>query len=179
MKILALDLSTTACGWSLWDDSIETPIKCGTILTPTEDFKDNFEKIDFIVDFFKKELVSYTIDHLFVEEALKKLSGGNSSSEIIAKLIQMNFCGTYALVKAFNCKYHFLDVRAARKLNGIKIPRGENAKEIVYDFVSKKLPELKFSFKKTGRVKDFEYDKCDSIVIGLAAIKTLNEATKN
>lgn len=167
-QLLALDLSTTACGWSLWDIENKALLDSGTHLTPTDDFKDNFEKIDFLVEKFKDVKPNL----LFVEEALQKLSGGNSSSHVIAKLIQMNFAGTYALRKSFGeCPYAFLDVRAARKSCGIKVPRGSNAKEIVFAFVEAKFPKLEFKFKKTGRPKDFEFDRCDSIVLGLAALE--------
>ncbi len=169
--LLALDLSTTACGWSFWDIDKKELLNSGTVRTPTDDFKDNFAKIDFLILQFQRLLPGIVPDFLFVEEALQKLSGGNSSAQVIAKLIQMNFAGTYALRKQFgDCPYGFIDVRLARKTLGIKIPRGENAKEVVFSYIKSKYPELKFEYKKTGRPKDWEYDRCDAIVLGAAAI---------
>ena len=169
--LLALDLSTTACGWSLWGIDSKELLDSGTARTPTDNFKDNFDKIDFLLKHFFVALNEKAPDFLFVEEALQKLSGGNSSAQVIAKLIQMNFAGTYALRKQFgDCPYGFIDVRLARKTLGIKIPRGENAKEVVFSYIRSKYPNLKFEYKKTGRPKDWEYDRCDAIVLGAAAI---------
>lgn len=172
--LLALDLSTTACGWSHWNVEEKKLLDSGTILTETDNFKDNFHKIDFLVKEFNRILKGQSPNFLFVEEALVKLSGGGSSAHTIAKLIQMNFAGTYALVRSFGdkCSYKFLDVRQARKSLDIKIPRGVNAKSIVFQYVKANYPEITFKYKKTGNPKDFELDRCDAIVLGAAALKT-------
>ena len=60
---------------------------------------------------------------------------------------------------------------SARKLAGVGVKRGENAKEKVLEFILDKYPQITIKYTKHGNPKPGMYDMCDSIIIALAAEK--------
>lgn len=182
MNILALDISTSCTGWSIFKD--KDLLDCGAIQTPTFDakspkkfgFKTLFEKMDYVIKELESVCLKHKIDYVVAEAAFKKFAIGKSSADVLAKLIGFNFCLTYSICKKLSCKECFIDVKSARKKVGVKIPKGADAKECVYSFVKDLYPNLSWEVKKTGNPKDWTIDMADSIVIGLASIQLNNFA---
>jgi ribulose bisphosphate carboxylase small subunit len=66
---------------------------------------------------------------------------------------------------------------SARKLAGLKIKRGQNAKEKVLEFVLDKYPQIVVEYTKHGNPKPGVYDMCDSIIIAIAGAQLAREIT--
>ena len=64
---------------------------------------------------------------------------------------------------------------SARKIAGVGIKRGDNAKEKVLQFVLDRFPQIDIQYTKHGNPKPGTYDLCDSIIIALAGDKVVGE----
>ena len=64
---------------------------------------------------------------------------------------------------------------SARKVAGVGIKRGDNAKEKVLQFIVDKYPQIEIEYTKHGNPKPGVYDMCDSIIIGLAGSKLVGK----
>lgn len=191
MKILALDISTSCTGWSLFEDgkllqagAIETPTAKPTKTVKTKskkikiEFKTLFEKMDYVVEKLSRIInqTNNNIDFIVAEAAFKKFAQGKSSADVIAKLIGFNFCLVYTLCNHHNIKEKFIDVKTARKSVGLTIPRGADTKKLVYKFVKPLFPQLDWPEKKTGNPQDWTIDMADALVIGMSAMGLNNLA---
>ena len=76
----------------------------------------------------------------------------------------------------FNKRPEMIAASSARKLSGVGIKRGDNAKEKVLQFIIDKYPDIKIQYTKHGNPKPGTLDMCDSIVIALAGDKLVREA---
>lgn len=168
-KILALDISTSCTGWSYWDD--KKLIEAGAIETPTDKYDSIFLKMDHVKEELYKKMNPLGVDLIVAESAFKKFASGQSSADVIAKLVGFNFCLTYTLTRLLKSKELFIDVKSARKTVGIKVPKGDNAKLIVHKYASAKYPNLDWPVKKTGTPKDWTIDMADALVIGEYALQ--------
>ena len=65
---------------------------------------------------------------------------------------------------------------SARKLAGVGIKRGDNAKEKVLQFILDNFPSIEIQYTKHGNPKPGILDMCDSIIIALAGDKIVGEA---
>lgn len=178
--LLSLDISTSCTGWAVFSDN--KLVLAGAIQTPTakpgekskiRKFNNLFEKMDFVIEQIKEIVKKNNFDVKFVvaEAAFKKFAMGKSSANVIAMLIGFNFCLTYHIVRHFGATEKFLDAKNARKVVGISVKKGEDAKEKVMQFIEPKFSELSWPKKKTGTPVDWTIDMADAIVIGLAALK--------
>ncbi len=75
----------------------------------------------------------------------------------------------------FSIKPEMIGASSARKLSGVAIKRGDNAKEKVLQFIIDNYPQIKIEYTKHGNPKPGVYDMCDSIIIGLAGSKLVGE----
>ena len=64
-----------------------------------------------------------------------------------------------------------MSVSPARKACGITVPRGENAKEIVLNFLLDNEGSFSVDYTKHGNPVPGSYDRADSIVIARAGMK--------
>jgi len=70
----------------------------------------------------------------------------------------------------YKIKPEYLAATSARKLCGIKIPRGLKAKAVVLDYLLKNEPSFTIEYTRHGNPKPDSYDRADSIVIARAGI---------
>ena len=64
----------------------------------------------------------------------------------------------------------------ARKLAGVQIRRGDNAKQKVLNFIVDNYSQIAIEYTKHGNPKPGMLDMCDSIIIALAGEKLAKEA---
>lgn len=169
--ILALDISTTCTGYSIWEN--KKLIDAGAIECKMEDLN---ERMDHVVSEIEKIVDIKNVETIVAEAALKKFSGGKSTADTMAKLISFNFCLCHILSRKGNSPIPIkrLDVRSARKNAGIIIPKTKNKKEIkdaVIEHWKAQFPNLSWDLKKTGNYKDWVGDMADSITIGASFLK--------
>ena len=65
----------------------------------------------------------------------------------------------------------YIAATSARKQCGIKIPRGQKAKEVVLEHLLKNEPAFKIEYTKFGNPKPESFDRADAIVIAKAGYK--------
>ena len=75
----------------------------------------------------------------------------------------------------FNKKPEMIAASTARKLAGVEIKRGDNAKEKVIKYVIDRYPEIVIEYTKHGNPKPGISDMCDSLVIAIAGEKIASE----
>ena len=68
----------------------------------------------------------------------------------------------------FNKSPEYIAATSARKCCGIKVPRGQKAKQVVLQFLLDNEPSFKVTYTKHGNPKPDSYDKADSIIIARA-----------
>ena len=62
----------------------------------------------------------------------------------------------------------YVAATSARKLCGLKVPRGTKAKEVVINYVLDNVPEIEIQYTKFGNVKPACFDKADSWIVAKA-----------
>ena len=70
----------------------------------------------------------------------------------------------------YKLKPEYIAATSARKLCGIKIPRGQKAKQVVLKFLLDNEPSFVIDYTRNGNPKPESYDKADSIVIAKAGV---------
>ena len=100
----------------------------------------------------------------------------------MAKLQRFNGMCSYACRKVFKENPELFDVRQARKVLGIKVPRGKGkknlAKKVVIGYVKERFDEgFKYNLTYKGNPQPGTDDRADAIVIALAGIKLFEDNT--
>lgn len=168
MKLLALDLSTSIIGWSIFEDG--KLVKYGHI---------DLKKVDSVpylkVDEAFKQLSALVdkegITEMVAEAALQRVSGGKSTAHIVNLLIAFNFAVSYLLRTYKGIKVSHISFSTARALTKIKFVKrstSKQKKELVRQYCEARHPWIVWEKKKTGTYKDWCYDRSDSIIIGEA-----------
>jgi hypothetical protein len=87
---------------------------------------------------------------------------------VILTLGKFNGIVSYLASKIFNVPPEFIGATTARKELGIKVAKGENAKEIVLKHLLDTVPEFVVQYTPKGNPKQGTYDRADSYVIARA-----------
>tara|TARA_B100000886_G_scaffold311019_2_gene246127 strand:+ start:10690 stop:11241 length:552 start_codon:yes stop_codon:yes gene_type:complete len=173
--VLGLDISTSITGATLMSNGeiIET------LYWDTRNkrlFPSLYEKAAFIRRNFIYLEEKYKIDSIFIEQSLQSFRSGFSSAKTLSTLSRFNGMVSLLSYQMFNKKPEMVAASTARKLAGIEIKRGENAKEKVLKHVVDKHPQIVIEYTKHGNPKPGMYDMCDSIIIAHAGEKIVREA---
>lgn len=165
MTLLALDISTSKIGWSIFEN--KQLIKVGYIdLSKIK--KDPFSKLDEAIVEIDKLCALHKVTEAVAEAALQKFTAGKSSASTLNLLMAFNFALSYA-IRNKNITISHVSVAEARKKTGIKFVKKSSSadkKELIRQYCEKKYSFLTWDKKKTGRYKDYSYDISDSIIIG-------------
>lgn len=175
--LLALDISTSCVGWSLWKDEKLKDYGFYCLTNSKREPKELDKRLDKALEFFLDKFKG--VDTIAAEEALKRFSGGKTTANTMNKLISMNFALTYNLSRKWNADLILIPVNKARKLCGIKIPRQQKGKKKdpnwtknhIIKEVANKYPMIIFEKTKAGNYRKGYDDLADSIVIGESAFK--------
>lgn len=169
--ILALDISTTTIGYTIFCRNKNKLIEASYISLKKED--DLFDKLD-----KAKEILSSRyrdqIDEIAIEEPLKMFMQGKSSAQTLVKLISFNGMVSGMLYDMFNVKPIYYNATSARKVALDRtIHRTEDKKEVVQEWVSNTYPEIEWEYKPraTDKLKEEMYDLSDSVVVGVCHMK--------
>ncbi len=177
MYVLALDLSTTVCGYAIF-------VKNSKELKTLDYYKFNsktllergFELNELLIKLCNDGYISEVV----IEERLKSFRAGGTNAEAMLKTAQLNFLGQY-LVKSIGPSVEVINVQTARKLaypTFHKVARATKAKnkELAFEFVKKDIGEMLFPKKtlKSGSNKgkevfiDEAMDMSDAYILGKA-----------
>ena len=175
---LGLDISTTKIGVAIIDANDKLLhsdlIKFKSEL-PLEDRAAIFESI------MRKIESKYSPYFVFVEKAAINFRSG-STAHVMAKLQRFNGMCSYACRKVFKENPTLIDVRAARRSLGIKVPREKGqkslAKKVVIGYVKDRFDEgFKYNLTYKGNPQPGTDDRADAIVIALAGIQLLEDTS--
>ena len=110
----------------------------------------------------------YPIEHIYIEQSLHMFMGGKSSAKTLSTLTRFNGIASWLIYELFEIKPKFIGSTSARKQAGIKVPRGQKAKQVVLQHLLDNEPAFKIEYTKHGNPKPDSFDKADAIVIAKA-----------
>ena len=166
--ILALDISTSITGVTILE-------KDGTLVYndswDTRKYKSFFEKVDYV----EKKIIHLSklyggFERVFIEESLQTFRSGFSSAKTLSTLARFNGVVSWLVYRVLKTEPLYLAATSARKLCGIKVPRGTKAKQVVIQHILDNVPEIQIEYTKQNNIKPHCYDKADSWVIAKAGL---------
>ena len=166
--ILALDISTSITGVTILE-------KDGTLVYndawDTRKYKNFFEKVEY-VEKNLNQLCSerWRIERVYIEQSLQSFRSGFSSAKTLSTLASFNGVVSWLVYRILQIEPRYLAATSARKLCGIKVPRGTKAKQVVIQHILDNVPEIEIEYTKQNNVKPHCYDKADSWVIAKAGL---------
>jgi Holliday junction resolvasome RuvABC endonuclease subunit len=117
----------------------------------------------------------YPIEHIYIEQPFTFFNSGGSSAKTMATLQKFNGIVSWILYEIFEIKPEYIGASAARKEAGIKVPRGQKAKQVVIAHLLEHEPAFKIEYTKHGNPKPESYDRADAIVIAKAGYSIENK----
>ena len=166
--ILGLDISTSITGITILDE--EGEILYNDALD-TRKYKSMFEKARNLQEKLKEIKKSYKINNIYIEKSLQSFRSGFSSAKTLSVLSAFNGIVSWMCFNIFKLEPEYIAATSARKLCGIKIPRGEKAKAVVLKFLLDNEPSFVIEYTKFGNPKPKYFDMADSIIIARAGFE--------
>lgn len=114
----------------------------------------------------------FPIEHIYVEQPFTFFNSGGSSAKTMAALQRFNGIVSWLLYEIFEIEPKFIGATSARKAVGIKVPRGQKAKQVVLQHLLDTEPAFKIEYTKHGNPKPESYDRADAIIIAKAGFET-------
>jgi hypothetical protein len=164
--ICGLDISTSITGVTILDDK-------GKIIYneawDTRKFKDHFEKAKFVRSRASVMCAQFEgIKEIYIEQTLQSFRSGFSSAKTLSSLSRFNGIVSWIMYSLTGLKPEYVSAASARKSCGIKVPKGQKAKEKVVEFLLDKEPQFVVEYTKFGNIKPECFDKADSIIVAKA-----------
>jgi len=110
----------------------------------------------------------FPIEHIYIEQPFTFFNSGGSSAKTMAALQKFNGIVSWLLFEVFEIRPEFIGATAARKQAGIKVPRGQKAKQVVLQHLLDTEPAFTIEYTRHGNPKPESYDRADAIVIAKA-----------
>jgi Holliday junction resolvasome RuvABC endonuclease subunit len=110
----------------------------------------------------------FPIEHIYIEQSLHMFMGGKSSAKTLSTLTRFNGIVSWLVFELFQIRPEFIGASSARKQAGIKVPRGQKAKQVVLQHLLDNEPAFKVEYTKHGNPKPESYDRADAIIVALA-----------
>tara|TARA_R110002074_G_scaffold302864_1_gene474067 strand:+ start:1531 stop:2049 length:519 start_codon:yes stop_codon:yes gene_type:complete len=161
--ILGLDISTSITGVTILDESGEVVLNEAW---DTRKFKNFFQKSKFVEEQIKK--LDYPIQKIYIEQSLQSFRSGFSSAKTLSTLSRFNGVVSWLAYRNLRVEPQYMAATSARKLCGIKIPKGTKAKKVVIKYVVDNIPDVLIEYTKHGNPRPECFDKADSWVIARA-----------
>jgi hypothetical protein len=166
--ILGLDVSTSITGVTVVDTSGRCIYNEFWDTRNKNKFPSIYEKALFIHNNLRSLAMQYPISDVFIEQSLHSFRSGFSSAQTLSTLSKINGIVSWHCYKIFKTKPEMIAATSARKQVGIKVSRGENAKQKSFDFVVANEPTFIVEYTRHGNPKPGVMDKSDSWVIAKA-----------
>ena len=169
--ILGLDISTSITGITLLDEEGEVVFISSVDTRKNKNF---FQKAEAIKSFLKDLSRKHSVDQIIIEQSLQSFRSGFSSAKTLSTLSRFNGVVSWMCYSLWNKEPTYIAATSARKLCGIKVPKGEKAKPVVLQFVLDNEPKFMVEYTKHGNPKPNSFDKADSWVIAKAGFYQKN-----
>jgi Holliday junction resolvasome RuvABC endonuclease subunit len=174
--ILGLDISTSITGYTILDNDGEI-LECDHIDMRKE--KNFFNKIQMVNSVLEDLRAEYNIEHVYIEQSLQSFRSGFSSAQTLSLLSKINGIVSWLCYNLFCAEPKYLAATSARKLCGIKVPRGQKAKAVSLQFVVDNVPGFEVQYTRHGNPKAGYADRSDSYVIAKAGCLSERQETQN
>ena len=174
--ILGLDISTSITGYTILDHEGDILV-CDHIDLRKE--KNFFNKIQMVNTRLEDLEIQYNIEHVYIEQSLQSFRSGFSSAQTLSLLSKINGIVSWLCYNFFYKEPKYLAATSARKLCGIKIPKGQKAKAVSLQFVIDNVPGFDVQYTRYGNPKAGYADRSDSYVIARAGWIRENEETQD
>ena len=161
--ILGLDISTSITGATVLDKEGNT-VYCEA--WDTRKFKNFFEKASHIEQKIKE--LDFRIEKVYIEQSLQSFRSGFSSAKTLSTLSRFNGVVSWMVYGILQIEPEYVAATSARKKCGIKVSRGEKAKQVVIKYVVDNVPDVLIEYTKHGNPKPQCFDMADSWVIAKA-----------
>tara|TARA_R110000824_G_scaffold197409_9_gene380852 strand:- start:374 stop:886 length:513 start_codon:yes stop_codon:yes gene_type:complete len=169
--ILGLDISTSMTGFCILDGDGEIIRSDVWDMRNKNNFKDIFCKAYCIKNSLLDMKVQYPIQQVFIEKPFMFFGSGGSSAKTMASLQRFNGIISWICYEVFGKPPIYFTAQQARKLNEIKIPKGNHTKKEILKWVLDKYPDFSVEYTSHGNPKPKYFDIADAIVIANAGIK--------
>jgi hypothetical protein len=111
----------------------------------------------------------YVIYDVYVEAPAMMFKGGKTTAFTMAKLQRFNGMCCFIVREVFDQEAHMVNVRSARRVLNIKVPRGGNTKKIIIQEVEKRMgDQFKYNLTHKGNPQPGTDDRADAIIMALA-----------
>lgn len=174
--ILGLDISTSITGYTVLDYEGNI-LACDHIDLRKE--KSFFRKIEIVSTRLEMINEEYEIEQVYIEQSLQSFRSGFSSAQTLSLLSKINGIVSWLCYNMFYGEPKYLAATSARKLCGIKIPKGQKAKVVSLQFVIDNVPGFDVQYTRYGNPKAGYADRSDSYVIARAGWIRENEETQD
>ena len=163
--ILGLDISTSITGYTLLDYEGNI-LACDHIDLRKE--KNFFKKVRIINSHLQTLDDIYEIEQVYIEQSLQSFRSGFSSAQTLSLLSKINGIVSWICYNMFGKEPSYLAAPSARKLCGIKVPKGQKAKAVSLQFVVDTVAAFEVEYTRHGNPKAGYTDRSDSYVIAKA-----------
>ena len=187
--VLGIDISTSITGFAVVGDgqllhysSIDLRKQKG-VFAKAEAIK------EYITDFFENYQLDqdaggwgeskHPIEHIYIEQALHMFMRGKSSAKTLSTLMTFNGIVSWLIYELFEIEPEYISATSARKKAGIRVPRGEKAKQVVLKHLLENEPAFKIEYTVHGNPIAGSYDKADAIVVAKAGYTIEEEKNEN
>ena len=170
--VLGLDISTSITGVTVLNSSGEVVLCDVWDLRKVKGFFQKVEKAKAHLETLKED---HGIKEIFIEQSLQSFRTGFSSAQTLSTLARFNGTLSWLCYELFGIEPEFIGASTARKLYGLKVPRGQKAKEVVLKKVLDTEPSFEIEYTKFGNPKPGSYDRADSLVIAKAGYELCKE----
>tara|TARA_R100000908_G_scaffold47631_2_gene23530 strand:+ start:1563 stop:2090 length:528 start_codon:yes stop_codon:yes gene_type:complete len=170
--ILGLDISTSITGVTIVSDDDDILLNEAWDLRKYKNF---FDKANFVNEQIIKLAKDsrFDIASVFIEQSLQSFRSGFSSAKTLSTLSRFNGVVSWMVFKEFDIEPQYIAATSARKLCGIKVPRGIKAKQFVMNYLIENEPNFAIEYTKFGNPKPEYYDRADSLVIARAGLQEI------
>jgi len=173
--ILGLDVSTSVIGYTILDQESNVIVCKAWDLRNKRLLSDLYSKGMFIKEELEQIKKLYDIKHVAIEEAFTFFKSGGSTAKTMATLQAFNGIVSWLCKDIIGVTPTHIPPAKARKLNGIKVSRGEKAKEVVLNYLLESEDSFQVEYTKHGNPKPTSYDRADSLIIARACHRLLTE----
>ena len=170
--ILGLDISTSITGYTLIDE--DEIILNGA--WDTRKYKNFFDKVVHVKEGLDKIRKEYgtRITAVYIEQSLQSFRSGFSSAKTLSTLSRFNGIVSWLVFDQYGVQPEYIAATSARKLCGIKVSRGQKAKQVVLNFLLDNEEFFNVEYTKHGNPVAGSYDRADSYIIAKAGWINLN-----
>lgn len=110
----------------------------------------------------------FPIKQIYIEQPLHMFMKGKSSAKTLSALMTFNGIVSWLIYELFEIEPQYIAATSARKHCGIKVKRGEKAKQIVLKHLLDNERAFKIEYTRHGNPTPESYDRADAIVIAKA-----------